>query len=65
MPPEGILGSKTVGEPPLMYGIGAWFAIRDALHAFRPDLPPEFRAPMTAERTLRSLCPERFTGDGK
>jgi xanthine dehydrogenase large subunit len=53
--PAGILGSKTVGEPPLMYGIGAYFAIRDALRAFRPDLPQAFRAPLTAERTLLIL----------
>jgi xanthine dehydrogenase large subunit len=57
-PPEGILGSKTVGEPPLMYGIGAYFAILDALRAFRPELRLEFRAPMTAERTFRALFPE-------
>jgi xanthine dehydrogenase large subunit len=53
--PAGILGAKTVGEPPLMYGIGAYFAILDALRAFRPDLPPVFNAPMTAEKTLLTL----------
>jgi xanthine dehydrogenase large subunit len=51
----GILGAKTVGEPPLMYGIGAYFAILDAMRALRPDLPFEFRAPMTAERALLTL----------
>ena len=55
-PPAGILGSKTVGEPPFMYGIGAYFAIVDALRAFRPDLPLAFlQAPWTAERTFRAL----------
>ena len=53
--PVGILGAKTVGEPPLMYGIGAYFAILDALRAFRPELPLLFKAPMTAERTLLGL----------
>jgi len=53
--PVGILGAKTVGEPPLMYGIGAYFAILDALRFLRPDLTPVFRAPMTAERTLLLL----------
>jgi xanthine dehydrogenase large subunit len=28
--PAGIMDSKAVGEPPFMYGIGAFFAIRDA-----------------------------------
>jgi len=57
-PPFGILGTKTVGEPPFMYGIGAYFAILDALRAFRPDLPPVFHAPLTAEKTFRLLRPE-------
>jgi xanthine dehydrogenase large subunit len=56
--PAGILGSKTVGEPPLMYGIGAYFAILDALRAFRTDLPLIFNAPMTAEQTFRALYPQ-------
>ncbi len=30
-----IFNSKAVGEPPLMYGIGAYFAIRNAIRAFR------------------------------
>jgi xanthine dehydrogenase large subunit len=55
--PSGILGSKTVGEPPFMYGIGAYCAILDALRALKPDLPLMFRAPMTAERTFRILWP--------
>lgn len=29
-----VFNSKAVGEPPLMYGIGAYFAIRDAVNAF-------------------------------
>ncbi len=53
--PAGILGAKTVGEPPLMYGIGAYFAVLDALRAFRPELPLSFHAPLTAERTFRAL----------
>ena len=55
--PAGVLGSKTVGEPPLMYGIGAYFALLDALRAFRPELPLSFHAPLTAERTFRALWP--------
>lgn len=53
----GILGAKTVGEPPLMYGIGAYYAVLDALRAFRPELPLSFQAPLTAERTFWALWP--------
>jgi xanthine dehydrogenase large subunit len=56
-PPFGILGAKTVGEPPLMYGIGAYYAVLDALRAFRPELPLTFHAPLTAERTFRAFWP--------
>jgi xanthine dehydrogenase large subunit len=50
-----IFRSKAVGEPPLMYGIGAWFALRDAILAFRPDAVIPFVAPMTPERVLMAL----------
>jgi xanthine dehydrogenase large subunit len=50
-----IFRSKAVGEPPLMYGIGAWFALRDAVLAFRPDAVIPFVAPMTPERVLMAL----------
>lgn len=47
--------SKAVGEPPLMYGIGAYFALRDAIRAFRPEGDIPFDAPMTPERVLFGL----------
>jgi len=50
-----ILRSKAVGEPPLMYGIGAYFAIRDAVRAFRPGAELPFDAPFTPEKVLMSL----------
>ncbi|MDX1741853.1 MAG: molybdopterin cofactor-binding domain-containing protein, partial [Rhodothermales bacterium] len=54
----GPYGSKAVGEPPLMYGIGVYFALRRAMKAFRPDLDFEFTAPLTPERLLMSTHPE-------
>ncbi len=52
--PTGPQGSKAVGEPPLMYGIGAYFAIRDAMRAYAPrDYP--FTAPATPEKVLLDL----------
>lgn len=50
-----ILRSKAVGEPPLMYGIGAFFALRNAIKAFNPDAVVPFHAPMTPEKVLMSL----------
>ena len=53
--PGGPLGSKAVGEPPFMYGIGAFFAIQRAIDAFRPQIPDVVVSPMTPERVLMSL----------
>jgi len=50
-----ILKSKAVGEPPLMYGIGAHFAITDAIKAFNPSAKGLFCAPMTHEKVLLAL----------
>lgn len=50
-----ILKSKAVGEPPLMYGIGAHFAITDAIKAFNPKALGLFESPMTHERVLMAL----------
>jgi xanthine dehydrogenase large subunit len=50
-----IFRSKAVGEPPLMYGIGAFFALRDAIKAFNPSASPAFIAPMTPEKVLLAL----------
>jgi xanthine dehydrogenase large subunit len=49
-----IFNSKAVGEPPLMYGIGAYFAIRNAVKAFT-DSSPTFDAPFTPEKVLLNL----------
>jgi xanthine dehydrogenase large subunit len=53
--PAGILGAKAVGEPPFMYGIGAYFAAWNALRAFQPTLEPVFDAPFTSEKILMAL----------
>lgn len=49
-----VFNSKAVGEPPLMYGIGAYFAIRNAIKAFR-DCSPQVDAPFTPEKVLMNL----------
>ncbi|MCC2545101.1 molybdopterin-dependent oxidoreductase [Hymenobacter sp. BT175] len=53
-----IFRSKAVGEPPLMYGIGTYFALRNAIKAFNPTSPVGFDAPMTPEKVLLALYPQ-------
>ncbi len=48
-------GSKAVGEPPFMYGIGVFFAIRQAMKAFQPKMECAFISPLTPERVLCEL----------
>ncbi len=50
-----IFRSKAVGEPPLLYGLGTYFAIRNAVKAFRPDVELVFDAPITPEKVLMAL----------
>ena len=51
-----IFKSKAVGEPPLMYGIGAYFAVLNAIRAAKPGFKPEhFSAPITPEKVLMAL----------
>ncbi len=54
--PKAVLGSKGIGEPPLLYGIAAYFAVLDALRAARPDTPGFHDLPMTPEKALRFLA---------
>ena len=52
----GIYHSKAVGEPPLMYGIGAFMAIREAIKAFTGKrVNIGFSAPLSPEKVLMSL----------
>ena len=53
-----VFRSKAVGEPPLMYGIGAYFALRNAIKAFNPSADIPYDAPMTPEKVLMSLYPQ-------
>ena len=55
-----IFSSKAVGEPPLMYGIGAYFAIRNAVRAFHDGASPAFDAPFTPEKVLLNLYKEIY-----
>jgi len=50
-----VLKSKAVGEPPLMYGIGSYFAIQNAIKSFNKNYKLTFDAPMTPEKVLKAL----------
>jgi len=50
-----ILKSKAVGEPPLMYGIGIYFAIQNAIKVFNKNYTLKFDAPATPEKVLKYL----------
>ena len=51
----GPYGSKAVGEPPLMYGIGVLFALRDAMKAFSAKKDFPFTVPLTPEQVLMQM----------
>ncbi len=53
--PKAVMQSKAIGEPPFMYGIGVYFALLDALRAFRPDREGVYDAPLTPEKALMFL----------
>ncbi len=52
--PLAVLGSKAVGEPPLIYGVAGYFALLDALKAARPGAG-FYDLPLTGERALDYL----------
>jgi len=52
---DGIMGSKAIGEPPFMYGIGIYFAILNAMLSFNPAMRVKYDAPLTHEKILTGL----------
>ncbi|MCD4833679.1 MAG: molybdopterin-dependent oxidoreductase [Bacteroidales bacterium] len=54
-PELALLRSKAIGEPPFMYGIGAYFALAKAINAFNPNYKIEFDSPLTPEKVLMRL----------
>lgn len=53
--PEAVLKSKAIGEPPFMYGIGTYLALKSAAQAFRKDKEWAYSAPLTPEKLLLFL----------
>ncbi len=50
-----IFGSKAVGEPPLLYGISAYFAIINAMREFDPNVTIDLSAPITYQKMMLAL----------
>ena len=53
--PYAVLKSKAIGEPPFMYGIGSYFALKNAAQAYHKDKPWDYSAPLTPEKLLLYL----------
>ncbi len=56
--PKAVMSSKAIGEPPFLYGVGSFFALVDAMTAYRPDKEITYKAPMTPEQVLAFLHEE-------
>jgi xanthine dehydrogenase large subunit len=54
-PELAIMRSKAIGEPPLLYGIGTFFALQNAIRSFNPEAKMIFDAPLTPEKVLMAL----------
>lgn len=54
-PGLALMGSKAVGEPPFVYGIGVYFALQNAIKAFDPGADTGYNAPLTPEKVLCAL----------
>ena len=62
---DTIYNSKAVGEPPLMLGMAAWLALRDAAASVSDyKVNPPFDTPATPERVLNAVmfCKENMEG---
>ncbi|MFC2096273.1 xanthine dehydrogenase molybdopterin binding subunit [Bacteroidota bacterium] len=57
-PELALLRSKAIGEPPFMYGIGAYFALVKAIRAFNFNYKLDFDSPLTPEKVLMRLYQE-------
>ncbi|MBI2258993.1 MAG: xanthine dehydrogenase molybdopterin binding subunit [Flavobacteriia bacterium] len=54
--PLAIRKSKAVAEPPFMYGLSTWLAIKDAISSIKNhQVEPEFKIPATHETILLSI----------
>ena len=57
--PMGVFNSKAIGEPPFMYGLAGFFALIEAVRAFRTERIPEENWPAGAEICVSPMTPEQ------
>ncbi len=60
--PHGPFSAKAIGEPPFLLGLGAWFAVADAIRSHRIDAALPYQLPLTPEKALLALYPDFTTG---
>ena len=53
--------SKAVGEPPLILGISAWLAVKDALASLGSGAAAGLQIPATGEQIMRCIHPAYFS----
>jgi hypothetical protein len=57
-----LMGSKAVGEPPLVLGLSVWAAAKQALASLKAGRRVDLALPATSEEILWHLC--QGDGDG-
>ncbi len=57
---DAIFNSKAIGEPPFMYGIGAYFAIANGVNSFKPFKNFKYSLPFTPEKVLLNLHSDKL-----
>ena len=62
--PFAVCNSKAIGEPPFIHGLGAYFAILQALRSVRKDKPAP-SLPLTPEKAFMYLHEPADKGGGK
>ena len=58
--PYGPFKSKAIGEPPFMYGIGAYFSLLSAIKAYVGNIDFKIHSPLTPERALSLLSKKKL-----
>jgi xanthine dehydrogenase large subunit len=52
---KAVFGSKAVGEPPFIYGIGVYFALQNAMKSYKHDVDLNINSPITPQKILCKL----------
>lgn len=56
--PHGPFSAKAIGEPPFLLGLGAYFAVTDAIRSYAGETSINYQLPISPERVLLALYPD-------